>query len=81
MLVKASAGTHQYTAQRRKVKAQESQRAVAHNACSQANNRGSLKAKEERKSGEGLHFSILILRPIAAITPQRQDGFFNQNLV
>ena len=49
MLVKASAGTHQYTAQRSKVKAQASQRAVAHSACSPAYIRASLKAKEERK--------------------------------
>lgn len=41
------------------------------------------KDKEEKKTSgsKGQHLSILLLGLTAAITPQRQDGFFKQNLV
>ena len=39
------------------------------------------KKREETPGGKGQHLSILLLGPIAAVTPQRQDGSFNGNSV
>ena len=37
--------------------------------------------REKAPGSKGQHLSILLLGPIPVITPQRQDGFFKQNLV
>ena len=39
------------------------------------------KKREETPGGKGQHLSILLLGPVAAVTPQRQDGSFNGNSV
>ena len=57
-------------AQRSKVKAQASQMAVTQSACSPAYGRASSKAKVEKTpGGKGQHLSLLLLGPVAAITP------------
>ena len=82
MLVKASALTNiQHKEARSKHKLARGQSLTVHVHQHTAEPVWKPKKREKTPGGKGLHFSILILRPIAVITPQRQDGFFNQNLV